>query len=135
MITTLNVIVPTTEGVATFLYDYKLVIRGKSEVLALISVVSKFGVALLEVTSACFIAYSINKIRKFVNAGNREGGVRTSQLLKHFLAFGLYLLSQLVVLVFMFNLYVLNAKNPDPAKQTLELNIAFCVSVTLSFFA
>jgi hypothetical protein len=87
----------------------------------------KLSVVCLQIVSALFLCVGIIKIRNFVRQNSTNEQINVCQLVQHFLAFGLYLLSALVLLYYFFDYYVLN---PNQGKK---LGYAYLVSDTLSF--
>jgi hypothetical protein len=86
------------------------------------------SVVFLQIVSALYLFIGIIKIKSFVKTSNTEE-INICQLAQHFLAFGLYLVSTLVLLYFYFTYYVLQDSS------FMDLAIAFLCSNILSFIS
>jgi hypothetical protein len=86
------------------------------------------GVVFLQIVSALYLLIGIIKIKSFVKMSNTEE-INICQLAQHFLAFGIYLVSNLVLLYFYFSYYLLK----DLSFKALS--IAFLCSNILSFIS
>lgn len=62
----------------------------------------------LQIISGVYLGNAVNSIRKFINTGSDQETVNSRQLIQHFLAFGLYLLSTIAVYVFFADYYIFN---------------------------
>jgi hypothetical protein len=118
---TVNILIPIVEGIAYFL---------ASEFFHFYDIleITKMGVVFLQIVSALYLFIGIIKIKSFVKKSNTEE-INICQIAQHFLAFGLYLVSTLVLLYFYFTYYLLK----DSSLKAL--NIAFLCSNILSFIS
>lgn len=85
------------------------------------------SIVCLQIVSAMFLCVGIRKIRNFVRQNSTTEQINVCQLVQHFLAFGLYLLSALVLLYFYLGYYVLHTVSFK------RLTYAYFFSDTLSF--
>ena len=69
---------------------------------------AKFGVFILEIISTGYLGVAITKIRNHIKAAGSKDEINLSQLIIHFGAFGLYLISLLVMLGFYADCYIFN---------------------------
>ena len=99
-----NIAVPIIEGVAFFLGDCF-----PTNPLYWTYISTKLAVVILQIVSAVFLGLAIFKIRKYIKDGGQTEQVNVVQLIKHFSAFGLYLVSSLVLIVFYILYYIFQA--------------------------
>ena len=101
VLTALNIAVPLLEGVAYFFCDTTDPSKEKKfKDFVICIIASKFAVLILELISAGFLGLAIYKIRKFIKTEGNTNLISTIQLIQHFSAFALYLLSSLIMLIY-----------------------------------
>lgn len=119
---TLNLMFPVITGIAYCFADSKLDTTGSKNLINNSLMTTKCGVVILQVISAGYLGVAINKIRKFV--GKKEQSayeIDVCQLTTHLLAFGLYLVSSLVMLIFLAD-SINNGKNGQPVYLSLSVS-------------
>lgn len=108
VLTFLNILVPLYEGITYMVVDEVDTDHDKIYLMRYtVLIIAKFGVILLQIVSATYLCCAINKIRLFVKRNSGRGcddEINVGQLVRHALAFGLYLLSN-VIMLFFFTLY------------------------------
>lgn len=127
VMTFLNLTIPLLEGISYFIAD---IIFDTSKTIFRISAIfvtsTKFGVVALEIVSACYFGVAVFRIRNHIQKNGTEDEVNISSLLMHFGAFGLYLVSAIVLLVFNALYYIFSAASWE------SLMIAFDITNCLS---
>ena len=66
---------------------------------------------ILQIISAVFLGCAIVKIRKVIKSGGHSEEVNIMQMVRHFLAFGLYLLGSLIFMYFYIKYYIFIGEN------------------------
>ena len=105
VLTFLNISAPIIEGVGFFLIDCCF----HPNALFWTYISAKLAVVILQLVSAVFLGFAIFKIRKYIKEGGQTEQVDVIQLVKHFSAFGLYLVSSLVLIVFYILYFIFQA--------------------------
>lgn len=102
----LNYGFPVVEGVFTFAANYCFILHKPAyHTLNYFAVVGRFGVGVLEVVSAFYLSYGVNRIRLLAKSGEGTNQIDVPQLIKHFLSFALYLISALIAYSFFANYF------------------------------
>lgn len=110
---TANIIDPVIEGIAYFETNDKIFHGKDSESWFQLIAFSKMGVGLLQLVSGIYLMIGVLKIRKLINSGSSSEQINVAQLIQHFLAFSLYLLSVIVEYTFYAIFAFSSNKNPD----------------------
>lgn len=107
-----NLLGPLVLSIGTLYAGISHVKRDKipypSEILA---ITGPILISLIQIASALFLGLGVFKIRKTINESGSSSEINVKLLIQHFLAFGLYLLSTSVTVVFYAILIVSNESN------------------------